>query len=70
MLSIFEIVGMFVRYLFMNTFYRIFNRKRLRYFMEDKKGQIFNNINKDYLNGVIGFITFALLLFFAYSLFG
>ena len=61
---------MFVRYFFVNTFYMIFKKKRLKYFMEDKKDEIFNNLNKDYLNGIVGFVTFALLLFFAYSIFG
>lgn len=72
MLAIFEIIGAFVRYLLVNTFYKIIGKsgtKKLEYFMYDKKGKMFDNLNNDYSNGIVGFITFGLLLFFAYLLF-
>ena len=37
--------------------------------MDDKKGKMFDNLNNDYSNGIVGFITFGLLLFLAYLLF-
>lgn len=72
MLAIFEIIGAFVRYLLVNTAYKIIGKgktKKLEYFMDDKKGKMFYNLNNDYSNGVVGFITFGLLLFLAYLLF-
>lgn len=72
MLAIFEIIGGFVRYLLVNFFYRIIGKnetKKLDYFMDDKKGKMFDNLNNDYSNGIVGFATFGLLLFLAYLLF-
>ena len=72
MSAIFEIIGAFVRYLLFNTVYKIIGKgetKKLEYFMDDKKGKMFDNLNNDYSNGIVGFITFGLLLFLAYLLF-
>lgn len=72
MLAVFEIIGGFVRYLLINAFYKIVGKsekKNLNYFMNDKKGKMFDNLNNDYSNGIVGFVTFCLLLFVIYLLF-
>ncbi|OWW24539.1 hypothetical protein B4Q04_14575 [Zobellia sp. OII3] len=72
MIAILEIIGGFVRYLVINAFNKITGKKEnitLSHILEDKKGRSFANAQKDYSNGIVGFVTFALLLFFAYLLF-
>jgi len=72
MIAFFEIIGGFVRYLVVNAYYKITSSnktKKLSFFMEDKRGETFTNVNKDYYNGIVGFITFGALLFLAYLLY-
>jgi|GEM_PF-2108632 hypothetical protein len=72
MLAVFEIIGGFVRYLLVNAFYKVVGKnetKKLSYFMDDKKGKMFDNLNNDYSNGIVGFITFSLILLGGYLLF-
>ena len=71
MIFIFEIIGGFVRYLSVNAFYKIVGRSKTKtfdHFMNDKNGKIFTNLNKDYANSIVGFVTFGLLLYFGYLL--
>jgi len=73
MLAIFEIIGGFVRFLLINAFFKIFGRReprKLKYFMNDKKGQNLSNLANDYSNGIIGFISFGVILYLVYLLFG
>ncbi len=37
--------------------------------MNDRKGKMFHNLNNDYSNGIVGFITFSLILLGGYLLF-
>ena len=73
MTAIFEIIGGFTRYLIYNGFQKVTGKNKTRnlgYFMEDKKGQIFSNTNKDYFNGFVGFVVFALTLWSLYIFIG
>ena len=71
MIFVFEIIGGFVRYLSVNAYYKIVGRsktKTLDHFMNDENGKMFTNLNKDYSNGIVGFVSFGLLLYFGYLL--
>lgn len=72
MIAVFEIIGGFIRFILYNLFNSTFRkneRKKLDYFMNDSKNQQFSNLNNDYYNGIVGFLTFGLLLLLAYKIF-
>lgn len=69
-IAFFEIIGGFIRYGFMRIYCKVLGKdyKNLDYYLDDKENEIFRNVNTDYLNGIIGFLTFVFILTLAYFL--
>ncbi len=59
----FELIGGVTRFLFVNAFYKITGKnkiKRLSYFLVDKNNV---DLSKGYINGFIGFLVLSILIF-------
>jgi len=68
--AVFEIIGADVRYLLVNGFRKIRGRanKKFEHFSGNGRGDIFDELNRDYSNGIVGLLAFGALLYIAYLL--
>lgn len=67
-----ELLGAFIRYLLFNFFGPLNGKEKRNFdsFLKEKSSDTSGNVSTDHWNGIIGLISFVLMLFLLYLIIG